>query len=123
MISFSEIKLAPTHKKRGGRQVYKVMEPIEVRLNGSYLCIIEKDFETDGASIPRFLHSKWKPLGRHTPAAVLHDHLLETTALPKWQVDVLFYIALRDCGVPALEASLFWFAVRLKRDRHSHQPS
>ena len=117
MITFSEIELAPTHKKREGRDIFKVVKPIEVRLNGSYLCIIEAGYESDGASMPWFANVKWKSWGRHSGAALLHDHLLETTELPKWQVDVLFYIALRSLGVPALEATLFWMAVRTKRER------
>lgn len=117
MLTFSEIMLAPTDQFREGRRLYSVVKPIEVRLNGSYLCVIEKGFLSDGASIPKFVRGKWGSWGRHSGAALLHDHLLETTDKPKWLVDVLFYIALRSSGVPALEASIFYLAVRLKRSR------
>lgn len=117
MIQFSEVIIEPTNKKRDGRRLYRVVKPIEVRLNGSFLCIIEEGFESDGASIPFFASFKWKSWGRHSAAAILHDHLLETSDHTKWLVDILFYLALRSLGVPALEAHIFYFAVRLKREK------
>lgn len=53
----------------------------------------------------------------NTPAALLHDDLLENTVRPKWEVDWLYMGALRSCGVSALEATLFGATVRLKRTR------
>lgn len=39
--------------------------------------IIQKDFITDGATIPRFLWCLFPPTGRYFYAAVVHDWLLD----------------------------------------------
>lgn len=117
IISFSEIQLTPTNRKKRGRDIFIVAKDIDVRLNGSFLCRIERGFESDGASMPALVRAKWTSWGKYAGPALLHDHLLTTTDKPKWLCDVLFYVALRCNGVSALEAGVFWLAVRVKRAR------
>ncbi len=92
-----------------------MVNDIEVRLNGSFLCVIEAGFVSDGASIPRIFCSRYASWGKYAGPALLHDHLLSTSTHKKWIIDWLFYGALRSEGAPDLEAALFWLAVRAKR--------
>lgn len=128
MITFGRLELEPTWLPGPrGRRLYRVAKDCEVRLNGSFLCVIERGFLTDKTSWPwQMLWLCWIATvrrwvrdrrGRYTQAAVLHDHLLKTTRRPKWQVDLLYKAALRATGVSALEAWLFGSAVRVRRRR------
>lgn len=75
---------------------------------------IPAGFETDGASVPWFARWLFDPWGRVGLAAVLHDYLLTVLGLAKWDADLAFLHALRSQGVPAFQATLFYFAVRLR---------
>lgn len=115
MIAFSEVVLRPLKEKERGRDRFEVVRDIDVRINGSFLCVIEAGFVSDGASIPRLVRGRYASWGKYAGPALLHDHLLATSKQPRWVIDWLFYGALRAEGVPALEAALFWLAVRGKR--------
>jgi hypothetical protein len=115
MITFSEVVLRPLKEKDRGLNRFQVVHDVEVRLNGSFLCVIEAGFVSDGASIPKLLRARYASWGKYAGSALLHDHLLVTSPHPKWLIDWLFYGALRAEGVPALEAAIFWLAVRFKR--------
>lgn len=92
--------------------------PLAVSISGTVLFTIPAGFETDGLSRQWWMPAKW---GRWHPkylrAAILHDYLLSDPERPKWQADWLFMGALRADGVSALEAGLFWLAVRTRRPR------
>lgn len=117
MLEFSKIRLEDTGRSRNGRKIMRLRSPLTVKMRAYLLYVIPAGFESDGLSRPFFLGRKWESWGRYSGPALLHDYLLEETALPKWQVDWLFMGALRSCGVSALESGLFWLAVRTKRSR------
>lgn len=129
IITFENLILDPLPETRNGRQLYAVREDCTVRLNGSYLTVLEAGFVTDLTSWPHQLYRwpftsfgfvrKWLSgkIEKYDPPAVLHDHLLETTSRPKWEVDALYHLALRSKGVSALESFLFGQAVRVRRSR------
>lgn len=119
MIKFSRIVLEPTDMKRRGLDVFKVANDIDVYLNSSHFITIPEGFESDGASLPKWTRSKWKSWGKYSGPSLLHDYLLLTSKYPKWLIDALFYIALRCCNVPALEAAIFWMSVRIRRPKRS----
>lgn len=73
-------------------------------------------FVTDFASLRWWMRGRLQPAGRHAVGAVFHDYFLKCTDLPKWQCDAVLYLLLREQGVPSLEASLMWLAVRTKPD-------
>lgn len=111
MITFTEIETAPL-----APPMRRVIRPVEVRLNGSYLCQIEAGYVSDGLSRPWWVFWKWgRWTAKYQAAALLHDHLLDTSPHPKWVIDWLFMGALRASGVSALEAGIFWLAVRTRR--------
>jgi hypothetical protein len=88
-------------------------------------------FETDFATVPRFMHWLFLPYGAYTRAAVLHDWLLHQLAeWHQWRsssdlvkhpdhkpiasrdVDAMFRVAMRDLGVPWSKRWTGWTAVR-----------
>lgn len=75
--------------------------------------------ETDLASVPWFLRWFIPAYGRHSLAALLHDHLVEngarlTPPVSRVRADEIFLAALEDLGVPMLRRYLMWAAVNLK---------
>lgn len=108
-----------------GRSIYRVKGNTVVRLRGAYLTVLEDGYLTDCMSWPfirlvKIIFPSWfkkEKISKYTLAAVVHDHLLQTTNMPKWQVDNIFYLALRSNSVSALEAFIFKMAVRSKRTR------
>lgn len=94
----------------------ELQAPMAVDLNGQRLLIIPAGYLTDGMSRRWWMPSKWgRWHPRYLPACIFHDYLLTDTDWPKWQIDWLFMGALRSIGVSALEAGLFWLAVRTRR--------
>ena len=76
---------------------------------------VPRGFETNYASIPRWL---WSVIGHPSSgkwdkAAVLHDYLYAIKILPKFTADAVFYDAMRIRGVKKWRAALFWLAVFL----------
>jgi hypothetical protein len=74
---------------------------------------------SDLASVPRFLRWFENPYGRHTPAALIHDRLIEKTpnagALHSDTAsDRFFRYMLASSGVPVLERWIMWAAVALR---------
>ncbi|MCG2663353.1 DUF1353 domain-containing protein [Brevundimonas sp.] len=111
-----------TSRREHGRAVWRVLEPIILRfllvptpLDTPRYFMIPAGFETDGASIPWWARWKFDPWGRVGLAAVLHDYLLSLPNVRKWEADLAFLAALRSQGAPAFMATLFYFAVRLRR--------
>jgi hypothetical protein len=69
-------------------------------------------FETDFASVPR-LPLTYALLGAYGhAAAVLHDHIYTTGALPRLDADRVFRNALRSSGIARWRAWIMWAGVR-----------
>ncbi len=123
MIEFppdDKIRLTPLAFDEAGRGVFRVASdvPVNIRLGGRrrfVLDIIRSGALTDGASIPSLLRPWLDPWGRGAPAYIWHDDLLRRSDVPKWEADLLFLYALRSLGIPALKATLMYFAVRTRR--------
>lgn len=73
---------------------------------------VEGGFETDFASIPRFLWTLAPPDGRYTQAAVVHDWLYTTQTGPKDMADRIFKEAMEVLGVPRWKRNLMYMAVK-----------
>ncbi|MDG2307051.1 MAG: DUF1353 domain-containing protein [Candidatus Binatia bacterium] len=74
---------------------------------------------TDLASVPWFLRWFVPAYGRHSLAALLHDHLIENGArlvppVSRVRADEIFLAALGDLRVPLVRRHLMWAAVNLK---------
>src|SRR5262245_18406850 len=81
-------------------------------------------FDTDLASIPRFMSWFASRHGRHTPAALLHDYLIPggpddpvPPPVPRHEADDTFRVVLDELGVPLVRSRIMWsgvtFATRL----------
>lgn len=75
---------------------------------------IPEDDVTDLASVPRFLTWLVPRYGRHTLAALLHDHLQDDTRVSSEQADVIFRDSMGETGVPVSRRWLMWSAVALR---------
>lgn len=72
--------------------------------------------DTDLASIPRLMGWFVSNYGRHTLAALLHDHLVRNgpclqPPVPRHRADDVFRDALDELGVPYLRSRIMWSAV------------
>jgi hypothetical protein len=75
---------------------------------------IPEDDVTDLASVPRFLTWLVPRYGRHTLAALLHDHLQDDTSVTSEQADEIFRDAMGATGVPLVRRWVMWSAVALR---------
>lgn len=74
---------------------------------------VEEGFITDYASVPRAPLTYWLFGGVGDEAAVVHDFLYETGAVPRDVADAVYGEALTACGVPAWRRAPMVLAVRL----------
>lgn len=117
------IQFGPVHVRVIDRKWQEVVEPCIVTLNGQPLCIIEAGYRSDGLSRRWWMPTKWgRFVERYRAAALLHDRMLDAAEHPKWVIDWLFMGALRASGVSALEAGIFWLAVRTRRPGKALRP-
>jgi len=71
------------------------------------------EFVTDFASVPRIFVWLVPTYGSYTKAAILHDFLCRTGAVPRRDADGIFRRCLLESGVPFLRRWIMWAAVRL----------
>lgn len=97
--------------------LYRTTRPLEyeIGLKGSGLRVtVPTGFETDLASVPRFLWPIFAPHDpRYAAAAVLHDCLYRWDGFTRVVADAVFYEAMRALGTPRWKAKLMYIAVRL----------
>jgi hypothetical protein len=75
--------------------------------------VVPAGTKTDFASVPRLFTWLVPTSGKYTKAAVLHDYLCQTGAIPRNDADGVFRRALREVGVPNVRRYVMWGAVRL----------
>ncbi|MDX1659275.1 MAG: DUF1353 domain-containing protein [Nitriliruptorales bacterium] len=120
--------LEPSRVGPFAKVTWRMLEPlgyeIEVEDGPDRFIVVpahEVGQSTDLASVPPWLWGVISSFGRHTLAALLHDHLCdEAEAAPpsesgrlRRDADHLFRRAMVDLDVPAPRAWLMWAAVRL----------
>jgi len=82
--------------------------------NGTRVHEIPAGFDTDLASIPRFLLSTTGgKVGKHLIAAIVHDYLYRTGFASRELADEIFLAAMKNLGVSWLRRNVFYRAVRL----------
>jgi hypothetical protein len=74
----------------------------------------EGDNSTDLASVPSWLWWFVASYGRHSRAALLHDHLIDLPNVTDKEADLAFRNALLESQVPFLRRWLMWGAVSLR---------
>lgn len=70
-------------------------------------------FETDGATVPRFLWPFFPRVGRYLAAAIVHDWMYVNAIGTKRQADKLFLLNMQRDGVPRISRHIMYLAVRL----------
>ena len=77
------------------------------------LIIVKKGFETDLASIPKWV-PRWlfDPNGKHRAAAVVHDHLCRLDGFDRKLADLIFLEAMALLEVKKWRMKLMFFAVK-----------
>lgn len=110
----AEIMLAQVGDRR-----FRLVRPFRyVGASGEFIVTPEDLPGTDLASVPWPLRWFASGYGRHTAAALLHDHLIDSGGqldppVPREQADRIFLEALEDLDVPVVRRRLMWAAVTL----------
>lgn len=98
-----------------GMRQCMIVRDVKYHLGGALIATVPAGFVHDGLSRRWGMPARWKRwTEKYRSSALLHDYLLSLPDVPKWKADWLFHGALRSAGVSALEAGLFWLAVRTR---------
>ena len=74
---------------------------------------VKAGWVSDGASVPKIFWNIFPPVaGRYLEAAILHDALYMSEALPRKECDLLFLEAMEKLGVKAWKRYTMYWAVR-----------
>ena len=73
---------------------------------------VPSGFETDYASVPRFLWSIFPPRGNHEAAALIHDYLYKNNLRTRKEADDIFLEAMIVLGVSVIKRQTMHKAVR-----------
>lgn len=93
---------------------YQTCHNINVTI-GHFILVIPKNFDTDLASIPRWLWEFISPArSDFIPASILHDYLYTChNGFTRQEADDVFYETLKNNGVSTFRAYEMYIAVRL----------
>jgi len=104
-----------------GSMLWHVARPFEIRSNRyDRVFVVPRGFQTDLASVPQILWSKYPPCGHYVEGAVGHDYLysLGGTEADREQADGIFLEAMEELGVSEADRVAIWSAVRLFGGSH-----
>jgi hypothetical protein len=89
-------------------------EPMRYELgtSGEFI-VVPRGFVTDFASIPQALHWIYRPTGRYSMAAVVHDYLYWRQPCEKRQADRILLLAMLQDGMSAQDAQAVYAGVNL----------
>ena len=96
------------------RRPVSLVEQLRYETSWTYTITVPAEFRSDLASIPRLARPLIDRLdGRTAAAAVVHDWLYSTHAMPRWLADAIFAWARKAAGAGRCKRSVMWIAVRL----------
>lgn len=99
---------------RDGRGTWQLLAPlVYVSRVADRVFTIPEGFVTDLASVPRIPLAFWLTGGIGHAAAVVHDWLYTSHAVPRTVADAVFREALTVLGVPSWRTWLMWTGVRV----------
>jgi hypothetical protein len=110
----------------GERPLFRVLEPFAYRCDENRKTyVVDKEFLTDGASVPRFAFVWLIAGGKGLRAAILHDWLYSHGARLKQvknrdEADGVFWWALIDSGHGRELANAMWDAVHVFAEDYFH---
>lgn len=108
---FSELIVTPVVGVAGKWELYAPFT-WESEVDG-FRVDVAKGRVTDLASIPRLFRGIFQVNGKHRRAAVVHDELYKTGAVPRKDADLRFLEAMEEAGVGWLKRRMMYRAVRL----------
>ena len=73
-----------------------------------------QEYDTDLASVPQLLTWLVPKSGRHLPAALVHDAMVDDAAIDRFEADRRFRDGMGDLGVGVIRRWVMWTAVSLK---------
>lgn len=92
---------------------YLVLDPVSYE-NKKYLIEVSGGWETDGASVPKVFQNIFSSYAEQTIfAAIIHDALYMSEALPRKECDLIFLELLKLKGVGWFKRRVMYRAVRL----------
>jgi hypothetical protein len=95
-----------------GKRRAILLETVKVKVNDAVFTIY-KGFDSDGASIPRFLWWIDNPWNSNVlVGSFIHDAIYWSKALPRRLADRIFYAVMKQYDTPFLKRLLFYVAVR-----------
>ena len=117
-IEINNPKLIDGLENHQGRQVFQLVEDLEVKMTdnagniiGNF--IVPEGYRTDFASVPLALWWIMPPAGQHSRAAILHDYLYDTPGIcSRWFADALFREIMRELEVAKWRRVAAFYAVR-----------
>ncbi len=117
-VQFQDVACIKPHKGYH----YMTCNPIGVTVDGDPLNI-PKDFDTDLASIPRWLWTILAPSRSDFIApSILHDYLYTChNGYERQEIDEIFYDSLIDNGVSRIRAYEMYLAVRFFGESHFNE--
>ena len=89
-------------------KLYELLEPIVYND-----IIVPSGVITDFASVPIGLQWLYKPTGKYSRSAVLHDYLYTIKDFPRYEADLIFLEAMKCDKVPFHTRWAFYLAVLL----------
>lgn len=112
-----DISNPPITQVNGSDDLYRLEEDLVVRTwdGDTPQCVfaVPAGFQTDGATVPRFLWWLIPKMGRHSRAAFAHDWLYRRAEVPRFFADACFRLFLHGLGVPWYRQLAMYWAVRL----------
>lgn len=120
-----EVVIAPTHDivlqrlpiVSGDREVFVLHRRISYyddNTQTSYTVGDNPEFHTDLASVPQLLTWLVPKSGRHLPAALVHDSMVDDDSIERFEADRIFRDGMRDLGVGFVRRWVMWTAVSFK---------
>lgn len=94
------------------KRLWRTRKKVIVNVNGIRI-EVPKYFQTDLASVPRWLWSFIAPTGYHNRAALVHDYLYSTGEYSRSMCDRIFLILLISDNSSIVKSLLMYLGVRL----------
>jgi len=116
MSSFTKPLILKFLDERHDLYRFELVEAFEYHVGGldsGVVIQVPAGFRTDFASVPRVLWTIVPPVGLYGKAAVVHDFLYVSQPCTRLEADRIFLDAMEVLGVPLVQRSLMYKAVRL----------
>ena len=95
-----------------GKVIFSTLRDYTFESRGKSITV-PSGFTTDFASVPRGLWPLLPPLGKHSPAALVHDYLYDHRIGTRKEADKIFLDLMLKYSVPKWRAYVMYWGVRI----------